>query len=222
MIAWVAAHNDPGSYGAVSVFDYPSNSNVFGPQQMEALIAQNGDISKQVTLWNTNGSKVIMGNLLVIPLQDSILYIEPVYLQASSNPLPILQKVIVGTPSQVVWGDTLEDALSQIYSGKGSTGTGGSASPGPSASGSPGASAPPSAAPPSATPTTAVAPSALPSVALNGTAQQLVSEANDHFLAAQTAARNGDWATYGKEMAIVQEILGQLEKVVGTPAPSGK
>jgi hypothetical protein len=225
MIAWVAAHNDPGSYGDVSVFDYPSNSNIFGPQQMEALTTSNKDISNQLTLWNNQGSNVILGNLLVIPLQDTILYIEPVYLQATSNGLPILQKVIVGTPTQVVWGDTLQDALDQIYAGKGSTGTGGSVAPGPSASGSPGITASPGASltsPPAATPTAAGSPSALPSVSLSGTAQQLVSEANDHFVAAQTAARNGDWATYGKEMAIVQEILGQLEKVVGTPAPSGK
>jgi uncharacterized membrane protein (UPF0182 family) len=205
----------------VSVFDYPSNSNIFGPQQMEALTTSNKDISNQLTLWNNQGSKVIMGNLLVIPLQDTILYIEPVYLQASSNGLPILQKVIIGTPSQVVWGDTLQDALTQIYAGKGSTGTGGTVTPGPSASGSPGAATPSAASLPTATPTAAGAPSALPSVSLNGTAQQLVSAANDHFLAAQTAARNGDWSTYGKEMAIVQEILAQLEKVVGTPAPSG-
>jgi uncharacterized membrane protein (UPF0182 family) len=224
MISWVAAHNDPGAYGDVSVFDYPSNSNVFGPQQIEALISQNGDISKQISLWNTNGSKVIMGNLLVIPLQDSILYIEPVYLQASSNPLPILQKVIIGTPSQVVWGDTLQDALDQIYAGKGSTGTGGTTTPAPAASGSPGITASPSTtatSPPTATPTAAGSPSALPSVSLTGNAQQLVAEANAHFLAAQEAARNGDWATYGKETAIVQQILAQLEKVVGTPAPSG-
>ena len=216
MIAWMAPHNDPAHYGEVSVFDYPSNSIVFGPQQIEGLIAQNGDISKQLTLWNNQGSKVIMGNLLVIPLQNSILYIEPVYLQASSNGLPILQKVIVCTPTQVVWGDTLDDALTQIYAGKGSTGTGGTTTPGASGTPAPTATAPPA----TVTPTPAGSPSALPSVSLSGNAQQLVAQANAHFLAAQAAARNGDWATYGKEMAIVQQILTQLEKVVGTPAPS--
>jgi len=142
MIAWVAAHNDPASYGQVSVFDFPRASNVFGPQQIEALIAQNKDISQQITLWGQVGSKVILGNLLVVPLQDSaqnneLLYVEPVYLQASSNGLPVFQKVILGTPTQIVWGDTLQDALNQIYAGQGTTApTGGSPSPG--ASGSPG------------------------------------------------------------------------------------
>jgi uncharacterized membrane protein (UPF0182 family) len=222
MIAWVAAHNDPASYGQVSVFDFPVNSNVFGPQQLEALVATNRTISQQLSLWNQQGSTVIMGNLLVIPLQQSLLYVEPVYLQASGNGLPILQKVIVATPTQVVWGDTLQDGLNQIYAGGGSTGTGGSASPGPSASGSPGASPGASTAgPPSPTATAAGTPSALPSVSLNGTTQQLIAEAEAYFEAAQAAARNGDWATYGTDMQIVQEILAKLQAQVGTPAPSG-
>ena len=123
MISWVAAHNDyPTSYGQVSVFDFPRDSNVFGPEQIQALIAQNPTISQQITLWGQVGSKVILGNLLVIPLQDSLMYIEPVYLQASTNGLPVFQKVIVGTPTQIVWGNSLDDALTQIYAGQGGTG----------------------------------------------------------------------------------------------------
>jgi uncharacterized membrane protein (UPF0182 family) len=136
--------------------------------------------------------------------------------------LPILQKVIVATPTQVVWGDTLQDGLNQIYAGGGSTGTGSSQSPGASASGSPGASPGASTtSPPSAAPSSAGTPSALPSVSLNGTTQELVAEAEYYFEAAQAAARNGDWATYGTDMQIVQEILAKLQQQVGTPAPSG-
>jgi uncharacterized membrane protein (UPF0182 family) len=217
MIAWVAAHSDPTTYGQVSVFDFPRSSNVFGPQQIEALIAQNKDISQQITLWGQVGSKVILGNLLVIPLQNSLMYVEPVYLQASSNGLPVFQKVIVGSQTQIVWGNSLQDALTQIYAGQGATAPGGSPSPGASAS--PGTSG--ALSPPAATPTQVGTATALPSISLSGSAQQLISEANAHYQAAQAALRNGDLATYQKEMNIVGQLLTQLETVLGTPAPSG-
>jgi uncharacterized membrane protein (UPF0182 family) len=212
MIAWVAAHNDPAGYGTVSVFDFPVSSNVFGPEQMEGLIAQNPQISQQITLWAQGGSQVILGNLLVLPLQDSLLYIEPVYLKSTNNPIPVFQKVVVGTPTQVVWGDTLQDALNQIYAGAGATGGSPGASP------SPGASA---TAPPSPTPTAGGTPTPLPSVSYTGNAQQLAAQIAAHFQAAQEAAQRGDWATYGAEMKTVQQLIEQLQQVVGTPAPSG-
>ncbi len=213
MIAWVAARNDPAEYGKVGVFDFPVSSNVFGPQQMEGLIAQNPQISQQVTLWAQGGSQVILGNLLVIPLQDSLLYIEPVYLVSTNNPLPVFQKVVVGTPSQVVWGNSLQDALSQIYAGQGGTAPGGTPTPGISPT-------PPPSVGPTATPTEAVNPTPLPSFTLSGNAQELIAAASDHYQAAQAALHNGDLATYQKEMNIVGQLLAQLQTVVGTPAPS--
>jgi len=213
MIAWVAAHNDPGKYGQVSVFDFPRNSNVFGPEQIESLIAQNRDISQQITLWGQVNSSVIMGNLLVIPLQDSLLYIQPVYLQAANNPLPVFQKVIVGTPTQIVWADNLQAALNQIYAGQGTTAPGGSAPPGASAGPTP----PPS---PTAIATTVGPPTPLPSIVLSGTAQQLIAQADQHYQAAQTALRAGDLGTYQKEMDTVGQLLTQLQTVLGTPAPA--
>jgi uncharacterized membrane protein (UPF0182 family) len=215
MIAWVAAHNDPASYGQVSVVDFPVGSNVFGPEQMEGKVAANTQISQQITLWAQGGSQVILGNLLVIPLQDSLLYVEPVYLVSTSNPIPAFVKVIVGTPSQVVWGDSLQDALNQIYAGQGAIGASGSSAPGSSATPLPSASTGPPA-----TPTSAGTPTPLPSISLGGNAQDLIAQANAHFQAAQAAARNGDWATYGIEMNKVQQLLAQLQIVVGTPAPS--
>jgi uncharacterized membrane protein (UPF0182 family) len=217
MIAWVAAHNDyPTTYGQVSIFDFPRDSNVFGPKQIQALIQQNPTISQQITLWGQVGSTVILGNLLVIPLQDSLMYIEPVYLKASSNGLPVFQKVIVGTPTQIVWGNSLDDALNQIYQGQGATG----AAPSPGTS--PGPSTLPVVTPsPSATATAAGSPTALPSLSLSGNAQQLISEASAHYAAAQQALHNGDLATYQKEMNVVGQLLTQLQNVLGTPAPSG-
>ena len=222
MIAWVAAHNDPSDYGQVSVFDFPKETNVLGPQQIQALIAQNKDISQQITLWGQVGSKVILGNLLVVPLQDSsghnqLLYVEPVYLQASSNGLPIFQKVILATQTQTVWGNSLEDALNQIYAGQGATTSGGTPSPGASPTPS---IAPSSTATSTVAPTPSGTPAALPSVSLTGSEQQLVAEANAHFQAAQAAAGRGDWTTYGKEMQIVSQLLTQLQREVGTAQPS--
>ena len=217
MIAWVAAHNDPGNYGQVSVFDFPRNSNVFGPEQIESLIAQNRDISQQITLWGQVNSSVIMGNLLVIPLQDSLLYIQPVYLQAANNPLPVFQKVIVGTPTQIVWADNLQAALSQIYAGQGATAPTGSAPPGASA-----LPTPVTTPSPTAIATTAGPPTPLPSIVLSGTAQQLIVQAGQHYDAAQTALRAGDLGTYQKEMDTVGQLLTQLQTVLGTPAPSTK
>jgi hypothetical protein len=213
MISWVAAYNDyPTTYGQVSVFNFPENSNVFGPVQMQSLIQQNKDISQQITLWEGSGSHVVLGNLLVIPLQDTLMYVEPVYLQSQSSPLPVFQKVVVGTPTQVVWGNSLSDALGQIYAGQGTTGPGG-----------PGGSPTPSATPtPATTPSTGpvATPSPLPSLNLGGNAQQLIAEANAHYQAALEALKAGDLGKYQSEMNIVGQILGQLQQVAGTPAPT--
>jgi uncharacterized membrane protein (UPF0182 family) len=180
---------------------------------MESLIATNKAISQQLTLWGQQGSKVILGNLLVVPTQDAILYVEPVYMQSTNNPLPVFQKVVVATSGgQIVWGDTLEAALTALVSSSGQT-PGASPTPGPTPGTSPS---------PSVTPTPAGSPTAGPSFTLNGTAQQLIAAANQHYEAAQKALRNGDLATYQKEMDIVGQILAQLQNVLGTPAPSGR
>jgi uncharacterized membrane protein (UPF0182 family) len=150
-----------------------------------------------------------MGNLLVVPLQDSILYVQPVYMSSNSNPLPVLQKVIVATPSAIVWGDTLQAALSQLVSGNG-VAPGTSPSPGTTPGASPG---------PGVTAVPGSTPTAGPSFTTGGTAQQLIAQANQHYQAAQQALHNGDLATYQKEMDIVGQILTQLETQLGTPVP---
>jgi hypothetical protein len=161
-----------------------------------------------MTLWGQQGSTVTMGNLLVVPMQESILYVQPVYMSSNTNPLPVLQKVIVATPSQIVWGDTLEAALTQLVTG-GGTAPGGSPSPGTSPS-------------PSATATPAGSPTVAPTIPINGTVQDLIAAANQHYEAAQQALRNGDLATYQKEMNTVGQLLIQIQTMLGTPAPSGQ
>jgi uncharacterized membrane protein (UPF0182 family) len=213
MIAWVAAHNDPGSYGKVEVFNFPGSSTILGPKQIQAYIAANQQASKDLSLWSTQGSTVTMGNLLVVPLQDSILYVEPVYVQSANNPIPVLQKVaLAGGNGQIVWADpVLETALQQLASGGGTP----SASPSPGTS--PGTSPTPN---PSPTATAAGSPTPLPSVSLSGTAQQLADEAIVHYKLAQQAYDNHDLGTYQSEMEKVGQLVNQLGKVLGTPAPS--
>jgi uncharacterized membrane protein (UPF0182 family) len=160
-----------------------------------------------------------LGNLLVIPLKNSLLYVEPVYLAASSNALPAFQKVVVTNGSTIVWGSTLQDALTQLYAAQtanpgGSPSPGGSPAPGASPSPTPGASSTPTATPGvTATPN----PSSTP---LSTNAQVLIAEASRHFALAQDALGRKDLATYQKEIDIVGQLLTQAEQVVGTPAPS--
>src|SRR6516162_9338774 len=115
MIAWLAARCDPPDYGKLIVYEFPKDKLVYGPFQIEALINQNTDISQQLTLWNQLGSRVIRGNLLVIPIENSILYVSPLYLRAVQGHLPELKRVIASYGEQVVMKETLAEALSALF-----------------------------------------------------------------------------------------------------------
>jgi uncharacterized membrane protein (UPF0182 family) len=207
MIAWVAAQNDPGVRGKTTVFRFPSESSIFGPAQVEAQIDSDPIISAQTTLWNQSGSTVIRGNLIVVPVGGSLIYLQPVYLQSASSKFPAFQRIVVASPHNIVWGSSLQEALNLLLakeaSGGGGTGPspspGPTPTPGPSASPGPGGSLPPSA-----------------------DVQQLVNYANQHFELAQAALRDGDFARYGAEIDLVKQALAQLETLTGgaSPAPS--
>ena len=115
MIAWLAARCDPPDYGKLIVYEFPKDKLVYGPFQIEALINQNTEISQQLTLWNQMGSRVIRGNLLVIPIEDSILYVSPLYLRAEQGQLPELKRVIAAYGDRVVMKETLAQALSALF-----------------------------------------------------------------------------------------------------------
>ena len=136
MIAWVAARNDAPNYGTVRAYQFPADTTIFGPAQIEARIDQDPTISAQITLWNQSGSRVIRGNLLVVPVGDSLVYLQPVYLQSTSAAFPEFQKIVVASPTTVVWGNSLKEALNLLLAKQGST-------PGPSPS--PGATPTPGA-----------------------------------------------------------------------------
>jgi uncharacterized protein len=115
MIAWLAARCDPPDYGKLIVYEFPKDRLVYGPLQIEARINQNTEISQQLTLWNQMGSRVIRGNLLVIPIENSILYVSPLYLRAEQGHLPELKRVIAAYGEHVVMKETLSEALSALF-----------------------------------------------------------------------------------------------------------
>jgi uncharacterized membrane protein (UPF0182 family) len=116
MIAWLAARCDAPDYGKLIVYEFPKEKLVYGPFQIEARIHQNTEISQQISLWNQMGSRVIRGNLLVIPIENSILYVSPLYLRAEQGHLPELKRVIAAYGEHVVMKETLAEALSALFS----------------------------------------------------------------------------------------------------------
>lgn len=115
MIAWMAARCDPPDYGKLIVYEFPKEKLVYGPFQIEARINQNTGISQQISLWNQMGSRVIRGSLLVVPIENSILYVTPLYLRAESGQLPELKRVIAAYGDRVVMEDTLPEALAALF-----------------------------------------------------------------------------------------------------------
>ncbi|VAW30570.1 UPF0182 protein AF1421 [hydrothermal vent metagenome] len=191
MIAWLAVRNDPENYGDLVVYELPKQELVFGPLQVEGRIDQEPTISQQFSLWDQRGSNVIRGNLLVIPLNNSFLFVEPVYLRADTSGLPELKRVIVATDTRIAMDTSLEKALAALLL----------ETPGEEiivedvgdveavTSDTPVETAP---------------------VAVDATVEELISSANTHYEAAQAAQREGDWSSYGTELEALELVLNQL------------
>jgi uncharacterized membrane protein (UPF0182 family) len=118
MISWMGAQCDFPEYGKIIVYQLPKERLTFGPIQIEARIDQNAVISEQLSLWDQRGSRVIRGNLLVIPIENSFLYVEPVYLTAEGTNIPQLVRVIVVSGDKVVMEPTLEEAIQSVFGSK--------------------------------------------------------------------------------------------------------
>lgn len=115
MIAWLAAKSDPGSYGELVVYKLPKDRLIYGPAQIEARIDQDPEISRQIALWDQRGSSVIRGNLMVIPIENSFLYVEPVFLLADGVDIPQLQRVIVAIGDNIAMQPTIEQAIFELF-----------------------------------------------------------------------------------------------------------
>jgi uncharacterized membrane protein (UPF0182 family) len=198
MIAWMAVRNDPENYGDLVVYKLPKQSLVFGPLQVESRIDQEPSISQQFSLWDQGGSNVIRGNLLVIPLNNSFLYVEPIYLQADTSALPELKRVIVATDTRIAMDTSLDGALSALLlETPGEIVVEDAVDTAVSTDGN--------------TNTTPVQ-----TAPLDANVEELISAANGHFEAAQNAQRNGDWGTYGAELQALEETLNRLVELTGT------
>ena len=117
LAAWMVARNDGAEYGKLRVYRLSRQSLVYGPQQIENRINQDTEISRQISLWDQRGSKVIRGDLLVIPIEKSLLYVQPIYLQAEGGRIPELKRVVVAYQNRVVMQETLEGALTELFGG---------------------------------------------------------------------------------------------------------
>jgi hypothetical protein len=182
LAAWMVARNDGSNYGKLRVYRFPRQSLVFGPRQVENRINQDTEVSRQVSLWDQRGSQVIRGDLLVIPINEALLYVQPLYLEAEGGRIPELKRVVVAFQDQVVMRETLDAALADLFGG--------------------------SSGPP-ATPVAAGAPAqTTPSDSTN--VQALLGEARRRYQAALAAQRDGDWARYGEEIRRLGELLERL------------
>jgi uncharacterized membrane protein (UPF0182 family) len=193
LAAWLVARSDGDHYGKMLVFEFPKQKLVFGPRQVVARISQDQVIAPQITLWNQQGSQVIWGTLMVIPIEESLIYVRPLYLRASGGRIPELTRVIVAYENRIVMQETLEEGLAALFGGKG-------ASPGTS----PTSSAAPSAAPQAEAP--GPEPGTPPSN-LTG----LAAEAQSHYERAVAAQRSGDWAKYGEELRQLGQVLERMK-----------
>ena len=199
MIALLAAKSDPGNYGQRVIYEFPKDRLIYGPMQIEARIDQDPLISEQITLWSQKGSSVIRGNLMVIPLGNSVLYVEPLFLQAQQSQLPELTRVIATFGTSIVMEPTLEEAMLELIRRTAGAAAArevaeniGLADGAPASEGAPGDAV--GGAPPAG-----VVPSA-----------GLVAEANASYDRAVSAQRAGDWAAYGEALEELGRLLDEL------------
>jgi uncharacterized membrane protein (UPF0182 family) len=187
MVGWMCARMDGDNYGKLLVYNFPKQETIYGPEQIESRINQNTVIAQQLSLWDQRGSRVYRGNLLVIPMGNSILYVEPLYLQADSSKLPELKRVIAGFGNKTVMEPTLADALTSLFGRPGEEPVGGETSPpDDSEVSSPGSQS----------------------------LAELAQQAKQYYDQAQESLSAGDWAGYGNNLNKLKDILDQLQASV--------
>jgi uncharacterized membrane protein (UPF0182 family) len=188
LAAWMVARMDGENYGKLSVYRFPKQSLVYGPKQIANRINQDTDISRQLTLWDQKGSEVIRGELLVIPIEESLIYVQPIYLRAEGGNIPELKRVVVAHENRVVMGETLEEGLNALFGAGAAAQTRTNVQDSLSALG-----VEPSVVGGGAAPTAGAAPT-------SAAVSALLREAQTHYDRAIAAQRAGNWAEYGREI----------------------
>jgi uncharacterized membrane protein (UPF0182 family) len=199
LAAWMVARNDGAEYGKLAVYQFPRQSLVFGPNQIANRINQDTDVSRQISLWDQRGSEVLRGELLVIPIEGSRLYVQPLYLRAQGGRIPELKRVVVAQEGEVAMAETLDAALRALF-GKANAATTERVAADSAEREQPGAT------------DSVVARGA------TGSTAELARQANEHYERARAAQRADDWATYGAEMRRLGEVLQRLGRERGEPA----
>ena len=188
LAAWMVARMDGENYGKLSVYRFPKQSLVYGPKQIANRINQDTEISRQLTLWDQRGSEVIRGELLVIPIEESLIYVQPIYLRAEGGTIPELKRVVVAHENRVVMGETLEEGLDALFGQGAAQQTRTSIQDSLSTLGA------------SQPVVTGGGPSPSPEQAPSGATADLLREAQSHYDRAIAAQRAGNWAEYGREI----------------------
>ncbi len=201
LASWLVGRSDGEHYGELNAYVFPKDARVWGPGQIDRRINQDPDISEKLTLWNQGGSTARLGTMLVIPIEESLIYIQPLYLAADSNPLPELKRVVVGYgEDKIAMGNTLDEALDKLFAALG-------------------ADAPvmPVSTPPEpGDPTAPVEPADEPVLPPDGSGT-LAEQASAHYAAAIAAQRAGDWATYGAELDKLGAAIEEMKTASQTP-----
>jgi hypothetical protein len=187
MVAWMAAKCDInqdkslGDYGSLLVYNFPRGELIDGTIQIEAYIDQKEEISEQLSLWSQRGSNVLRGNLLAIPIKQSMLYVEPIYLQAEAAAIPQLKRVVVAQGGRLEWGEDLMDALASLYGA------------------------------PITRKAEETPQEPQPVAVRDRTYKELTEQALTQYEAAQNFLRNGEWSKYGEEMRKLEQTLQSLQ-----------
>jgi uncharacterized membrane protein (UPF0182 family) len=187
--AWMVARADEEHYGRLRVYRFPKQKVVYGPKQVIGLINQDTEISRQLTFWSSRGLKAILGTLMVIPIKESLIYVQPLYLRAEGAKIPELKRIIVAAENRIAMEETLDKSLARIFGGE----------PSPVKSG-------PEETMASASLPDAAAPEAPPPSNI----QDLASRAKQHYDRAIQAQREGDWSRYGVEIKQLGLVLEQI------------
>ena len=182
MTGLLVARNDNGNYGKLVLYKLPKNKLIYGPAQIEAQIDQNTEISKEFSLWNSSGSTYTRGDMFVIPIENSLMYVEPVYLESTNSAIPEVKRVIAVYDNKIAYKKTLSEAMSALF--------GSSLEKQEAASTKPGAK----------------------SKDGDKDSKKLGEEANEIFKKALSAQKDGDWAEYGRLQKKLQKILAKLAR----------
>ena len=192
MTALMVARNDGEHYGELVLYQFPKSKTIYGPEQVEAQIDQNTEISKEFSLWNSSGTTYRRGNMFIIPINSSILYVEPVYLEATNSSIPEVKRIIVAYDDKIAYEETLAECLVSLFGDEAASGidsSGGSVNEQQSANEETG----------QGTSTTSE---------LSQT--ELIQKAASAYDNAQSALQQGDWAAYGEYMDELEDALSQL------------